>query len=242
MNGVLWLGRRRAVRRLLELPHLLGPLRERHLGPAAAAGQADGHRLPRRPVPAGAGLQHGAQRLAAPDAAAGAAVHALRLLDGLRHPGASCWSSLALAATVLSAILAGRAVALGRARGRGAAPRAATRSRPLLRFFGRRVTAAQIGVVAGLWLFTSYGFMYEIERGNIDLYALFFALLAVWLMVQAAALAVVAGDRARRLDQPQAVSRGAARAALLALSLEGGDPGGRDERRAPAGRAGPGTC
>ena len=35
-----------------------------------------------------------------------------------------------------------------------------------------------------MWLFTSYGFMYEVERGNIDLYALFFALLAVWLMVK----------------------------------------------------------
>ena len=31
---------------------------------------------------------------------------------------------------------------------------------------------------------TSYGFMYEVERGNIDLYALFFALLSVWLMLR----------------------------------------------------------
>ena len=31
---------------------------------------------------------------------------------------------------------------------------------------------------------TSYGFMYEVERGNIDLYALFFSLLSVWLMLR----------------------------------------------------------
>ncbi len=35
-----------------------------------------------------------------------------------------------------------------------------------------------------MWLLTSAGFIYEIERGNIDLYALFFALLAVWLMLR----------------------------------------------------------
>ena len=46
------------------------------------------------------------------------------------------------------------------------------------------MTAPQIGVVAGVWLMTSYGFMYEVERGNIDLYALFFALLSVWLMLR----------------------------------------------------------
>ena len=36
----------------------------------------------------------------------------------------------------------------------------------------------------GLWLLTSYGFMYEIDRGNIDLYALVFSLLAVWLTIR----------------------------------------------------------
>jgi len=36
----------------------------------------------------------------------------------------------------------------------------------------------------GLWLLTSYGFMYEIDRGNIDLYALVFSLLAMWLTIR----------------------------------------------------------
>jgi len=42
----------------------------------------------------------------------------------------------------------------------------------------------QFGLLGGLWLATSYGFMYEIERGQADLYALFFALLGVWLVVR----------------------------------------------------------
>ncbi len=42
----------------------------------------------------------------------------------------------------------------------------------------------QLGLVAGLWLATSAGFMYEMERGNIDLFALAFSLLAVWLMLR----------------------------------------------------------
>ena len=42
----------------------------------------------------------------------------------------------------------------------------------------------QFGMLGGLWLLTSYGFMYEIERGQADLYALFFALLSVWLVVR----------------------------------------------------------
>ena len=46
--------------------------------------------------------------------------------------------------------------------------------------------AWQIGLSGGLWLATSYGFMFEIERGQLDLYALFFALLAVWLLLQRA--------------------------------------------------------
>jgi hypothetical protein len=49
---------------------------------------------------------------------------------------------------------------------------------------GRRVDAKQLALVSGFWLMTSYGFMYEVERGNIDLYALFFALLSVWLMLR----------------------------------------------------------
>jgi hypothetical protein len=46
------------------------------------------------------------------------------------------------------------------------------------------VEARQLGVLGGLWLLTSYGVMFEIERGQIDLYALFFALLAVWLLLR----------------------------------------------------------
>jgi hypothetical protein len=52
---------------------------------------------------------------------------------------------------------------------------------------GERVTRPfevwQIGLLGGLWLCTSYGFMFEIERGQLDLYALFFALLAAWLLL-----------------------------------------------------------
>ena len=138
--------------------------------------------------------------------------------------------ALALAAIALSAVLARRAL--------GTSDDAAGRDPPVAsRLFGRRVTAAQIAVVAGLWLLTSYGFMYEIERGNIDLYALFFALLAVWLMLKLRAVAVVAGGRrSPSRHQPEAVSRRTSRAALLAVSLEGGGAGGGDERRAAAGR------
>jgi len=49
---------------------------------------------------------------------------------------------------------------------------------------GRRIHVTQLALVLGFWLLTSYGFMYEVERGNIDLYALFFALLSVWLMLR----------------------------------------------------------
>jgi len=49
---------------------------------------------------------------------------------------------------------------------------------------GRRIDAVQLAFVLGFWLMTSYGFMYEVERGNIDLYALVFALLSVWLMLR----------------------------------------------------------
>ena len=48
----------------------------------------------------------------------------------------------------------------------------------------RKVDAPLVGLVMGLWLLTSYGFMYEIDRGNIDLYALVFSLLAVWLTIR----------------------------------------------------------
>jgi hypothetical protein len=46
------------------------------------------------------------------------------------------------------------------------------------------VDAQSLGVVLGCWLVTSYGFLYELWRGNINLYALFLALLAVWLAVR----------------------------------------------------------
>jgi hypothetical protein len=73
----------------------------------------------------------------------------------------------AVASVVLSAVLAVRAATAG-----GDRPD------------DRRVDALQLGLVGGLWLLTSAGFMYEMERGNIDLFALLFALLAVWLMLR----------------------------------------------------------
>jgi hypothetical protein len=75
--------------------------------------------------------------------------------------------ALAVAAAILSARLAVKAA-----------------SHPDLSGQGRRVDATQLALVLGFWLMTSYGFMYEVERGNIDLYALFFALLSVWLMLR----------------------------------------------------------
>ena len=75
--------------------------------------------------------------------------------------------ALAVAAAVLSAKLAMKAAC-----------------DPDLSGQGRRIDATQLALVLGFWLMTSYGFMYEVERGNIDLYALFFALLSVWLMLR----------------------------------------------------------
>ena len=71
--------------------------------------------------------------------------------------------ALALVAAALSAALAGKAAF---------APDPSGEHRPL--------DVKLLAVVMGLWLVTSYGFMFEVERGNIDLYALVFALLAVW--------------------------------------------------------------
>jgi hypothetical protein len=48
---------------------------------------------------------------------------------------------------------------------------------------GQPFAVWQLGLLGGLWLSTSYGFMFEMERGQLDLYALFFALLAVWLLL-----------------------------------------------------------
>jgi hypothetical protein len=51
--------------------------------------------------------------------------------------------------------------------------------------FGAGVVDAQsLGVALGCWLLTSYGFMYELWRGNINLYALVLSLLAVWLAIR----------------------------------------------------------
>jgi hypothetical protein len=92
--------------------------------------------------------------------------------------------ALAIAAAVLSAKLAAKAVCVPDASGQG-----------------RKVDGTTIAVVMGFWLMTSYGFMFEVERGNIDLYALVFSLASVWLMIRfpksawlpAAALAVAIG-------------------------------------------------
>ena len=91
---------------------------------------------------------------------------------------------LAAASVVLSAKLAAGVVGAPSASDEPAAGAAQTVPGPGATPSPRQVSALAVGLVAGLWLFTSYGFMYEIERGNIDLYALFFALLSVWLMLR----------------------------------------------------------
>ena len=76
----------------------------------------------------------------------------------------------AVGSAVLSAVLALRAVAPAhRARRRSA---------------DGAVDAQSLGIVLGVWLLTSYGFMYELQRGNVNLFALFFSLLAVWLTLR----------------------------------------------------------
>ena len=117
-------------------------------------------------------------------------------------------TALAVVCVVLSAVLAVRALP---ATGGDAAPRAG---------------ATALALVFGLWLLTSSGFMYEIERANIDFYVLFFALLlAVWLTLRLPALALVVGAHAGSRDRPQVLSGRVARALLLALSLAGGRAG-----------------
>jgi hypothetical protein len=84
----------------------------------------------------------------------------------------------ALGATVLSAKLAMKVAGAPQPEGYAGAPLpGAVRERAL--------DAPLLALVMGLWLFTSYGFMYEVERGNIDLYALVLSLLAVWAMLRA---------------------------------------------------------
>jgi hypothetical protein len=48
----------------------------------------------------------------------------------------------------------------------------------------RALDTPLLALVMGLWLLTSYGFMYAVERGNIDLYALVLSLLALSLMLR----------------------------------------------------------
>jgi hypothetical protein len=43
-------------------------------------------------------------------------------------------------------------------------------------------SSRQVSLIMGFWLLTSYGFLFEVERGNIDLYALFLSLLFVWTL------------------------------------------------------------
>ena len=92
--------------------------------------------------------------------------------------------AIAIAAAVLSAQLAAKAVCVPDESGQG-----------------RKLDVRTIALVMGFWLMTSYGFMFEVERGNIDLYALVFSLASVWLMIRfprsawlpAAALAIAIG-------------------------------------------------
>jgi hypothetical protein len=96
-------------------------------------------------------------------------------------------AAAAVGSAILSALLAVRAVETG------PAPVKATRR--------GSVDAQGLAVVLGVWLITSYGFMYELQRGNVNLFALFLSLLAVWLMLRmprspwwpAAVLAVAIG-------------------------------------------------
>jgi hypothetical protein len=76
----------------------------------------------------------------------------------------------AVGSAILSAVLAVRVVSPGPPRVEDAVPGS--------------VDARSLGVVLGLWLITSYGFMYELQRGNVNLFALFFSLLAVWLAIR----------------------------------------------------------
>jgi hypothetical protein len=76
----------------------------------------------------------------------------------------------AVGSAILSAVLAVRAVGSGPSRSETGVHGA--------------VDAQSLGIVLGIWLLTSYGFMYELQRGNVNLFALFFSLLAVWLAVR----------------------------------------------------------
>ena len=94
---------------------------------------------------------------------------------------------LAVAATVLSAKLAVRVVDDGEAAA-GACDTPAAPGRDAVSSLpsARRIDARLLCLIMGLWMLSSYGFMYEVERGNVDLYALVFSLLAVWFTVRGA--------------------------------------------------------
>jgi hypothetical protein len=49
---------------------------------------------------------------------------------------------------------------------------------------GRNLTARQLFLLIGLWLVTSYGFLFALERGQFDLFAAFVSLVAVWLLLR----------------------------------------------------------
>lgn len=48
----------------------------------------------------------------------------------------------------------------------------------------RRACSLGLFSLLGFWLFTSYGFLFEAERGNMNVIALFFALLSVWWLLR----------------------------------------------------------
>ncbi len=78
-------------------------------------------------------------------------------------------AAAAVGSAILSAVLAMQAVDSGpdvKAAGRGS------------------VDVQSLAIVLGVWVITSYGFMYELQRGNVNLIALFFSLLAVWLTLR----------------------------------------------------------
>jgi hypothetical protein len=79
-------------------------------------------------------------------------------------------AAAAVGSAILSAVLAVRAAGPGSAR-------ATTGGRDL-------VDAQSLAIALGVWVITSYGFMYELQRGNLNMFTLFFSLLAVWLTLR----------------------------------------------------------
>jgi hypothetical protein len=48
----------------------------------------------------------------------------------------------------------------------------------------RSANARRMFLMLAFWLVSSYGFLFEVERGNLDLYAIFFSVLCVWLLLR----------------------------------------------------------